>query len=204
MQAARLYAYRARNSPLFRWVLALTLGPPLSLLVGSIVAQMVAQIAGLIGFLLGGLVIGAGIGLAGWLALRPLEWMSVFGRRWITWSALGGLIGILPAFLAGLLGALFGWQVSLGLGGAVFAAILGAAQALVLRRAFPEREAWALYVIAQTFGGLIGAALGLPFGSLIYALITGWSVLKSAEFRVLSDESSTEKKGSRDEVREDV
>ncbi|MBC7814957.1 MAG: hypothetical protein H7175_27615, partial [Burkholderiales bacterium] len=63
MQAARLYAYRAQNSPLFRWVLAYTIGLPLSLLIGAGVAG-VAQVAGLIGFLLGGLVIGAGIGLA--------------------------------------------------------------------------------------------------------------------------------------------
>jgi len=57
---------------------------------------------------------------------------------------------------------------------------------VVLRRAFPERGEWIVTVgIAHALGGLLGAAIGLPFGSLIFGLLTGWAIRK-----VMSEEGS--------------
>lgn len=160
-----------KHSLFLRWAIAQTVALPLSLLCGSVVSSVLY--GSFLSLLLAGFVIGAGVGVGGWLALRPCAWMN---RRWIVWSAVGGAMGVLPAFLISLPMLLFGFGASAALAGAVFAACVAAGQVVILRRVMPEFAWW--WVGVNALGGLIGAALGLPFGSLVFGVVTGWILSK--------------------------
>lgn len=103
-------------------------------------------------------------------------------RSWILFSALGGLLATLPVYLLTFV-ALFHLTLGLLLMGAIFGGILGAMQALILRRHNEDQAI--LWVIASVIAGglcaplsLSASNIGLPLifapGPIIFGLITGW------------------------------
>ena len=153
---ARLKLYW-QSYPLLRWALVHWLTWPLGLLL----AALLVQVAGFFGYLLAGAVVGGVVG-AGQAYL--LYFTLAERRRWILYSALGGLIGFYPATIFAFLGLLSWWIAAL-LVGLAFGGGLGAMQAWALYRA-EEDGVWrwlGVTVAAAIFGSCL-AALGILWG----------------------------------------
>lgn len=159
-----------------RWVLANVAGWALGLWLG---AALLALLGGLAGAAISGVLAGLVVGGAQWLVLRQqVSWISL---RWVWWSALGGGLAFLPAYLAGV-ALVAGPHIGYFVVGAVYGGIFGAAQWLVLRDAHDE---WAgLWIMANLLaGGLCGCLTmtltpaGLPLlcspGPPLFGIITG-------------------------------
>lgn len=168
------------NHFLARWTLANIFGWSVGLYLGG---ALLSILGGIIGAIAGGALAGAAVGCAQWLALRRKS--DKAHPRWPLVSALGGGLATLPAYLSGIT-LLAGPQVGYFVVGAVYGAIFGTLQMLVLRRAFADGGAW--WVGANLLaGGLCGcltmtASLpGLPLlcspGPALFGLITGWAML---------------------------
>lgn len=163
-----------------RWLLANLAGWSAGLYAAALCVQL---LGGLIGLLLGGGLAGLLVGGAQWWALRgEADWLD---GRWVRFSTLGGVLGALPAFVAG--GALIvGHTLGFCIVGAVFGGIIGAAQYVLLN---DHVEAGGLWVLANVAGGALCGVFSLAvnplylpvcctFGPLIFAGITGAALLR--------------------------
>jgi hypothetical protein len=143
--------------PLLRWGLVHWLAWPL----GLFAASLLLRIAGFLGFLLAGAVVGAVLGAGqSYLLYDNLE----NRRRWIGYSAAGGLIGSFPAYVFAFF-ALLSWWIAALLVGLSFGAAFGGMQAYALYRAGKARFLrWlAVTILAAVIGSWI-AALGIVLG----------------------------------------
>jgi hypothetical protein len=168
------------NHFLTRWTLANIIGWSVGLYLGG---ALLSVLGGIIGAIAGGALAGASVGLGQWLVLRRKS--DKTHPRWPLISALGGGLATLPAYLSGIT-LIAGPQVGYFVIGAVYGAIFGTLQMLMLRRSFEDGSAW--WVIANLVaGGLCGcltmtASLpGLPLicspGPAVFGLLTGWAML---------------------------
>ncbi|MBZ0294824.1 MAG: hypothetical protein K8L99_19835 [Anaerolineae bacterium] len=143
------------------------LGWTIGLSIGSFMLRF-----GVIGIMVGGGLAGLCVGVAQWLALQT-------DRAWLTASAVGGVLAALPAALCAFTTLAGG--IGFLLVGAIFGAIFGTAQWMLLRG--ESRAGW--WIAAN---GLAGALcgwltlgfnpLGLPLlcslGPLVFGLLTGY------------------------------
>ncbi len=150
-----------------RWTLANIIGWSGGMVLGSL---GLALVGGIPGVFLAGSLMGAVAGSMQWLAVPELS------RRWVVWSAVGGIVAALPVFLAAF-SLVVGRTVGLAVMGAVFGLCIGWVQTLGLRgRAF----VWV--IINGVAGGLCGMLTLMPVsvpvcltpGPLIFGLLTGW------------------------------
>jgi hypothetical protein len=165
-----------RSHFLLRWILANMIGWSLGLYLGGALLNVFGGIFGAIG---GGALAGGLVGLLQWLALRLA--LEGFDTRWVLWSALGGALALVPAFLAGA-AMVAGPQIGYFAVGAVYGLIFGALQGLMLRGKDAELAGWWIAVNLLA-GGLCGcltmtASLpGLPLfcspGPAVFGLLTG-------------------------------
>jgi hypothetical protein len=165
---------------LFRWTLANILGWSLGFFLGGLLLN---ALGGIIGVVLGGSIVGALVGLVQWFVLRhEADWVD---SRWAIFSAVGGGLGTIPAYVAGvtlIAGPVMGYFVI----GAVYGGIFGTLQWLILRAQYTDL-AWLWIVTATAGGGLCGCLtmtvnpLRLPvfcsFGPVAFGLITGYTLL---------------------------
>lgn len=125
---------------------------------------------------LNGALAAACIGLAQWLVLRR---DYGFPGRWVLLAALGGALGVLPAFFL-IITFIWGGGMFAALLGLSFGAALGGMQWLILRP-YPRAEWWILASgVGGALGGLLsvttiigGLPLGLLLGGALYGLVTG-------------------------------
>lgn len=163
-----------------RWLLANIAGWSAGLYAAALGVQL---LGGLIGLLLGGGLAGLIVGGAQWWALKgEAEWLD---GRWVRASTIGGMLGALPAFVAG--GALIvGHTLGFCIVGAVFGGIIGAAQYALLN---DHVEAGGLWVLANVAGGALCGVFSLAvnplylpvcctLGPLLFAGITGAALLR--------------------------
>lgn len=148
---------------------------------GLLAAALLIRVAGWFGALLAGACLAA---LAGACQTFVLPTAVTEKRRWIMLSAFAGLLATLPVYLSSLL-ALLHLPLGLLLMGALFAAAVGGAQALLLRRTSGDR-AWQWVAVCALAGGLCApltlsaSASGLPVicapGPLIFGIVTAWAL----------------------------
>jgi hypothetical protein len=166
-----------------RWILVNAAGWSCGLLA----AALLIQAAGWVGALLAGACLAA---LAAACQTLVLPANAAERRRWIAQSAFAGLLATLPVYLSGLLALLY-LPLGLLLMGALFAAAVGGAQALLLRRTAGDRV-W-LWVAACTLAGglcapltLSASAVGLPVvcapGPLLFGIVTAWALPRLVTF----------------------
>lgn len=146
-----------KTYPLLRWAVLHWLSWPL----GLFMAALLLQVAGFLGLLLAGSVVGAVVGAAqSWLLYENMEER----RRWIFYSALGGLFGSFPAYVFAFL-SIFSWGIAALLVGLSFGGGLGAMQALAM---FQAEKAGYWHWFGVTLGAAVAgtwlAALGIVFG----------------------------------------
>ena len=165
---------------LFRWTLVNILGWSLGFFLGGLILSL---LGGVIGVVLGGVVVGALVGIAQWSILRrETEWAN---SRWALYSAVGGGLATLPAYLAGVT-LIAGQGIGYFVIGAVYGGIFGTLQWLILRT--PYSDLAVLWIIANIVGGgLCGCLtmtvnpLRLPvfcsIGPVAFGLITGYTLL---------------------------
>ena len=163
---------------LLRWTLANALGWSLGLFAGALALRL---LGGLGGLLVGGALAGAVAGGTQNAALRQeVAWID---RRWVLVSAAGAALGVLPAFVAGV-SLIAGWMIGLLIVGAVFGAIFGMGQWLVLRSHVHDAAWW---IAANGLAAALCALLSLganPFslpilltlGPLTFGLVTGYAL----------------------------
>jgi hypothetical protein len=142
----RVQAYW-QDYPLLRWAVIHWISWPL----GLFLATFLMQLLQFFGLLLAGAVVGAVIG-AGQAYL--LYATTEERRRWILYSAFGGLIGAYPAYIFVLFGFLSWWIAALLVGLSFGGGLAG-------------MQAWALYRAEQNFGLWLGM-------SLLAALVCTW------------------------------
>jgi hypothetical protein len=152
-----------QSYPLLRWAMIHWLSWPLGLLLGT----LLLQIAQFFGLLLAGAVVGAVVGAGqAYLLYGTMEER----RRWVLYSALGGLIGSYPAYVFVFFGLLSWWIAAL-LVGLSFGAGLAGMQAWALYRA--EDEA-----VWRWLGVTVAAAVFCSWLAGLF-IILGWPMLLS-------------------------
>jgi hypothetical protein len=169
------------TSFLLRWTLANVLGWTAGL-------YLIAWSFSTPVFCLGGGLAGVIVGAAQWTVLRREYFLSsrteneqsALTGNWIVLSAIGGLLGLLPAMVAGLL-VTFGWGVGIALVGGALGAGLGIGQWFRLN-GHMGRAGW--WILANVGGGaacalltlaplIRGLPLGLLIGTAVYGYVTG-------------------------------
>jgi len=132
------------------------------------------------GVLMSGAAVGAIIGVGqSWLLFTPDE--QPLRYRWVSFSGIGGFLGMFPAGILALVGV-FQLTLAAFLVGAAFAGVLGILQALILASLLDDRAY--LWVPMSAFaGGLAlvclvplvrwGVPLCLSPGFLLFGLFTG-------------------------------
>ena len=171
-----------------RWIVANSIGWS----AGMLAAALLVRGAGWIGALFAGTLLAA---FAAGLQSAVLPSADLAWRRWIAFSALGGLLATVPVYLLGLL-ALLVLPPGLMLMGAVFGAASAVGQALLLRPLSGE-QAW-FWVIACAIAGSLCAPLtlsassfGLPVfcapGPLIFGAVTAWVLPRILHGSAISD-----------------
>jgi hypothetical protein len=194
-QQASLFRARVRAHFLLRWVLANIIGWSVGLYLSAWSLSTPA-------LCLGGAFAGLCVGFAQWWALKPAndplpsvaEFMdgeqntglspTTVQRDWIVLTAVGSILGAIPALSASVLVAL-GLGLGIAIAGAIFGAGIGVAQYFILQRGL-SRAGW--WIAANVAGGAlcalltlaplilalpIGLPLGLLFGTALYGYITG-------------------------------
>lgn len=140
-----------QQSFLVRWILANAVGWSAGLYLGSFSLRL---LNGFFGILIGGAIAGGIVGTAQWFVLR--DWLDLDDRRWIAYSALAGVLGALPVMILSF--ALVIGGVGLALLGAIFGAIFGGVQWLVIHERLDGAPFW---IGANLAGGALCAVLSL-------------------------------------------
>lgn len=166
--------------PAARWLLANIGGWSGGLYAAALSVQLVG---GLLGLLLGGALAGLVVGTAQWWALKgEAAWLD---GRWVRVTTLGGLLGAIPAFLAGA-SLIIGNTPGFCIIGGVFGGIIGGLQYVLLH---DHVETGSLWVLANVAGGALCGVFSLAvnplylpicctLGPLIFGIITGVILLR--------------------------
>jgi hypothetical protein len=157
MKALESFRIYWQSYPLLRWALVHWLAWPL----GLFAAALLLRIAGFFGFLMAGAVLGAVLGAGqSYLLYDSLE----NRRRWLAYSAAGGLIGSFPVYIF-VLFSLLSWWIAALLVGISFGAAFGGMQAYALYRAGSRSFLrWLAVTILAAVIGTWLAALGILLG----------------------------------------
>lgn len=166
-----------RHSWLLRWTVANIVGWLLALLT----AALSMWLLGALGALLAGAIVGGIVG-----AFQAWALFDTLDRRWLGLSAVGGGLGLLPTLLLIPL-SLLHFGLAAFLIGTLFGSILAACQALYLSQQVKE-SAYAWIPVCGVAAGIatwfstlmmqLGVPLCLSPGTLIFALLTGWLILR--------------------------
>ncbi|MFN8374940.1 MAG: hypothetical protein U0694_18950 [Anaerolineae bacterium] len=168
---------------LLRWTLANALGWALGLLLALTLGVSLGQWLGmpLLSLILSGTLAGVVVGAFQRLALR-----GEVTQRWVSMSALGGLIGAFPAFVLSFT-LLLRWELGAALMGSAFAAVLAAVQCAARSDRMPPPAAW---IVTNAFAGCLCGACSvvaalpiLPLicsaGPPLFGLITGLLIVRA-------------------------
>ena len=174
-----------------RWVVATAMPGSLACLIGYGVNANVES-GGLPGLLLLGVTLGltwAVVGLAQWLAVRPL---SQSARNWVLTSAIGGLVGTVLGWWIST-----GWYgvftstnhpalLAIGVTGAVSGVVLGLAQWRILQDRLSTGRGWILasaasgvagWIVAWSMSDTVGFLTASAFGWAAGAAISGLALV---------------------------
>lgn len=171
---------------LLRWTLANAAGWSLGLLFALTIGASVGEWLKLplLSLILSGTIAGVVVGAFQHLALR-----GEVTRRWIGFSALGGLIGAFPAFVLSFT-LLLRWELGAALMGSAFAAVLASLQCAALSENMPPPAAW---IVTNAFAGCLCGACSvvaaLPIvplvcsaGPPLFGLITGLVIVRALDY----------------------
>ncbi len=144
------------KSPYTAWVVVNVVVWSLALYAIALCIRFMGIIGAPIGTIIAGLIIGGG---QAW-SLRYL--IPIEPRRWLGYSVLGTVLGVLPIgllFVWILLVAVIGLNSVLLILGAIFGGVLGGTQATILHPLFYEKVGW--WIVANILAGAVCAPLSL-------------------------------------------
>lgn len=152
--------------PIARWILANTIGWMLAFIISGLVIDLFSDALGIIAFLIGGGIIGGVVGASHTWSIRPNN-----PRRWMLYTVIGGIIGVIPVFLSAF-SLIAGRTIGFGIMGALYGLSLGGMQSLELKG--DAALVWALTsMLAGCFCSIITFTGWFWIGPVIFGGITG-------------------------------